>query len=41
MAGAGKLTEKEMYKGGIHRINGRDIMPLILDQINKTKKFGA
>ncbi|ODS40217.1 hypothetical protein BEH94_07415 [Candidatus Altiarchaeales archaeon WOR_SM1_SCG] len=36
-----KLTEKEMYKGGIHRIRGSDVMPLILDQINKTKKFGA
>ena len=36
-----KLTEKEMYKGGIHRINGSNVMPLILDQINKAKKFGA
>jgi 2,3-bisphosphoglycerate-independent phosphoglycerate mutase len=36
-----KLTEKEMYKGGLHRINGRDLMPLILDQTNRAKKFGA
>jgi len=36
-----KLTEKEMYKGGLHRIAGRDLMPLILDQTNRAKKFGA
>lgn len=36
-----KFTEKEMYNGGIHRIKGNDVIPLILDQINRTKKFGA
>ncbi len=36
-----KLTEKEMYKGGLHRISGSDVMPIILDQINMVKKFGA
>jgi 2,3-bisphosphoglycerate-independent phosphoglycerate mutase len=29
------------YKGGLHRIRGMDVMPIALDLINKTKKFGA
>ncbi|BAI62017.1 2,3-bisphosphoglycerate-independent phosphoglycerate mutase [Methanocella paludicola SANAE] len=29
------------YKGGLHRIKGMDVMPIALDLINKTKKYGA
>jgi 2,3-bisphosphoglycerate-independent phosphoglycerate mutase len=29
------------YKGGLHRIKGLDVMPIALDLINKTKKYGA
>ncbi|HTY89892.1 MAG TPA: 2,3-bisphosphoglycerate-independent phosphoglycerate mutase [Methanocella sp.] len=29
------------YKGGLHRIIGLDVMPIALDLINKTKKYGA
>jgi 2,3-bisphosphoglycerate-independent phosphoglycerate mutase len=29
------------YKGGLLRIKGMDVMPIALDLINKTKKFGA
>jgi len=38
---AEKCTEKEMSKGMLGRIKGIDIMPIILDLINRTKKFGA
>lgn len=36
-----KFSERECYKGGLHRIEGKDVMPIILDQINKAKKFGT
>jgi 2,3-bisphosphoglycerate-independent phosphoglycerate mutase len=29
------------YKGGLNRIRGMDVMPIALDLINKTKKYGA
>lgn len=29
------------YKGGLNRIRGLDVMPIALDLINKTKKYGA
>jgi 2,3-bisphosphoglycerate-independent phosphoglycerate mutase len=34
-------NEMIAYKGGLHRIRGLDVMPIALDLINKTKKFGA
>lgn len=34
-------NELEAYKGGLLRIRGMDIMPIALDLVNKTKKFGA
>jgi len=36
-----KFCEREIYKGGLHRIEGKDVMPIILDQINKATKFGT
>jgi 2,3-bisphosphoglycerate-independent phosphoglycerate mutase len=38
---AEKCIEKEMSKGMLGRIKGIDVMPIILDLINRTKKFGA
>jgi 2,3-bisphosphoglycerate-independent phosphoglycerate mutase len=29
------------HRGGLCRIRGMDVMPIALDLINKTKKFGA
>lgn len=34
-------NELVAYKGGLHRIRGMDVMPIALDLINRTKKFGA
>ncbi len=34
-------SELVAYKGGLHRIRGMDVMPIALDLINRTKKFGA
>ena len=28
-------------KGGLHRLRGKDLMPILMDLINSTKKFGA
>jgi 2,3-bisphosphoglycerate-independent phosphoglycerate mutase len=36
-----RYNELIAYKGGLHRIKGMDVMPIALDLINKTKKFGA
>jgi len=36
-----KFTEQEIYSGGLHRIFGKDIIPLILDQTDRAHKFGA
>ena len=36
-----KFSEFEAYKGGLCRIRGMDLMNIILDLINKAKKFGA
>ena len=38
---AEKCTEKEMSKGMLGRIKGTEVMPIILDLINRSKKFGA
>ncbi|MFX0162356.1 MAG: 2,3-bisphosphoglycerate-independent phosphoglycerate mutase [Candidatus Hodarchaeota archaeon] len=38
---AEKCTEKETSKGMLGRIKGTDVMPIILDLINRSKKFGA
>lgn len=34
-------SDLQAYKGGLHRIRGMDLMPIILDSINMAKKFGA
>jgi 2,3-bisphosphoglycerate-independent phosphoglycerate mutase len=36
-----RYNELIAYKGGLHRIKGIDVMPIALDLINRTKKFGA
>lgn len=36
-----KFSEFEVYKGGLCRISGRDLLRIALDLINKAKKFGA
>jgi len=36
-----RYNELVAYKGGLHRIKGMDVMPIALDLINKTKKYGA
>lgn len=36
-----QYNELVAYKGGLHRIRGMDVMPIALDLINKTKKYGA
>ncbi|OKY78237.1 MAG: 23-bisphosphoglycerate-independent phosphoglycerate mutase ApgM [Candidatus Methanohalarchaeum thermophilum] len=35
-----KFSE-ETYKGGINRIKGRNLMPILLDLANRTEKYGA
>ena len=35
------FTEREARKGMLHRIRGSDIMPILVDYMDKTKKFGA
>jgi 2,3-bisphosphoglycerate-independent phosphoglycerate mutase len=37
----GQYNELIAYKGGLCRIRGIDVMPIALDLINRTKKFGA
>ncbi len=36
-----RFTEREARKGMLHRINANDIIPILLDYMDKTKKFGA
>lgn len=36
-----RYNELVAYQGGLCRIRGMDIMPIALDLINRTKKFGA
>ncbi|MFX1294949.1 MAG: 2,3-bisphosphoglycerate-independent phosphoglycerate mutase [Promethearchaeota archaeon] len=35
------FTEREARKGMLHRIKANDIIPILLDYMDKTKKFGA
>ena len=35
------FSEKSCAKGGLGRIRGLDVMPILMDLIDKTKKFGA
>ena len=37
----GMFTERAARKGMLHRIRGNDILPILLDYMDKTKKFGA
>ncbi|MGA9139718.1 MAG: 2,3-bisphosphoglycerate-independent phosphoglycerate mutase [Methanocella sp.] len=36
-----RYSELIAHKGGLNRIKGLDVMPIALDLINRTKKFGA
>lgn len=38
---ANLFTEREARKGMLHRIRGNDIIPILLDYMDKAKKFGA
>jgi 2,3-bisphosphoglycerate-independent phosphoglycerate mutase len=35
------FTERAMAKGMIRRITGQDVMPILLDAMNRSVKFGA
>jgi 2,3-bisphosphoglycerate-independent phosphoglycerate mutase len=35
------FNELIAYKGGLHRLKGLDIMPIAMDLLDKTKKYGA
>jgi 2,3-bisphosphoglycerate-independent phosphoglycerate mutase len=36
-----EFSEKACAKGGLGRIKGKDLMPIIMNLLGKTKKFGA
>ena len=36
-----EFNERSCAKGGLNRIKGRDVMPILLDLMNKSEKFGA
>jgi 2,3-bisphosphoglycerate-independent phosphoglycerate mutase len=36
-----KFDERSCSKGGLHRIRGMDLMPILMNLIGKTEKFGA
>jgi len=36
-----RFDEVSCAEGGLHRIRGRDLMPIALDLINKSHKYGA
>jgi len=36
-----KFDERACSKGGLNRIRGMDIMPILMNFIGKSKKFGA
>jgi len=35
------FSERACAKGGLNRIRGMDLMPILLDLLNKSEKFGA
>jgi 2,3-bisphosphoglycerate-independent phosphoglycerate mutase len=37
----GEFSERACAKGGLNRIRGMDLMPILMNLIGKTKKFGA
>jgi 2,3-bisphosphoglycerate-independent phosphoglycerate mutase len=39
--GVSKFSEKTCAHGGLGRIRGLDVMPILMDLMDKTKKFGA
>jgi 2,3-bisphosphoglycerate-independent phosphoglycerate mutase len=39
--GTQRFTERDCLHGGLGRIRGVDLMPIIMNLIGKTKKFGA
>lgn len=39
--GVGAFDEVSASKGGLGRIRGRDLMPILLDKVNRSEKFGA
>lgn len=36
-----EFSERACAKGGLHRIRGMDLMPILMNLIGKTKRFGA
>jgi 2,3-bisphosphoglycerate-independent phosphoglycerate mutase len=36
-----EFSERACAKGGLHRIRGMDLMPILMNLIGKTRKFGA
>jgi 2,3-bisphosphoglycerate-independent phosphoglycerate mutase len=36
-----EFTERDCAKGGLGRIRGKDLMPIVMNLIGKTRKFGA
>lgn len=36
-----EFSERSCAKGGLNRIKGRDLMPILMNLIGKTRKFGA
>jgi 2,3-bisphosphoglycerate-independent phosphoglycerate mutase len=39
--GVGAFDEVSASRGGLGRIRGRDLMPILLDKVNRSEKFGA
>jgi 2,3-bisphosphoglycerate-independent phosphoglycerate mutase len=36
-----EFDERACAKGGLGRIRGKDLMPILMNLLGKTKKFGA
>lgn len=36
-----EYDERACAKGGLNRIRGKDLMPILMNLLDKTKKFGA
>ena len=36
-----EFNERSCAKGGLNRIRGMDLMPILMSLLSKTKKFGA
>jgi 2,3-bisphosphoglycerate-independent phosphoglycerate mutase len=38
--GVNVYSERSAYKGGLNRINGKDVMPMVLNYLGRPEKFG-